>query len=178
MTLFRLTWVPNALTVMRLVLGLALAWLPATWQFWALLVGGFSDLVDGWISRSLGVASGFGQFVDPIADKTLFLAAAATALMSGWMTGWELLALAARDVAVCFLSVRALSLDWGHWRKLTPRLSGKIATGAQVAVLLTLFWRREPYPALVWAAASLSIWSAIDYSWRAHVASSERSSKS
>jgi cardiolipin synthase len=166
----RLAWLPNGLTILRFLLGLLLPWSPAEWQFWLLLVAGFSDLIDGAIGRWIGSTSGFGQFFDPIADKTLVLSALATALLSGWLSWPELIGLAARDLAVIGLSAWALSHGRQNWRKLTPRLSGKLATGAQVAALLSLFGRRQPLPILVWTAAAISIWSAADYGFCAYQA--------
>lgn len=157
----------NSLTVFRFVLGVALPWSPGAWQFWMLLIAGITDLMDGWISRQLGATSGFGQFFDPIADKTLVLSAVVTALLAGWISWPELLGLAARDVTVLVLCGWALCQRWDHWQRLTPRLSGKIATGGQIAALLAVFWTRQPMPALVWTAATLSILSALDYSCRA-----------
>jgi cardiolipin synthase len=158
---------PNFLTVLRFILALLLPFAPGEWQFTILLAAGFSDLVDGLISRALGAASGFGQFFDPIADKTLVISAAATALVAGWLTWIELLALASRDIAVVGLSVWAMSLDRGNWRKLTPRLAGKVAMAAQVSALLALFWTRGPWPAWVWTAAFFSALAAVDYSLHA-----------
>jgi len=166
----RIRWLPNFLTILRFLLGIALPWSPAGWQFWILLVAGFSDLIDGWISRLVGAASGFGLFFDPIADKTLVLSAVGTAWFAGWLSWPELLGLAARDLAVLALSVRALSLGWENRRRLTPRLSGKIATGGQVTALLAVFWWQQPLPALVWTAAALSVVSALDYGYRAYQA--------
>lgn len=163
-------WLPNSLTILRFVLGLALVFAPAAWQFWMLLVAGFSDLIDGLISRALGATSAFGQFFDPVADKTLVISAAATALFAGWMTWPELVALASRDIAVVALSGWAMSLDRANWIKLMPRLAGKIAMAAQVSALLALFWIRGPWPAWVWTASVFSAIAAVDYSldaWRA-----------
>lgn len=160
---------PNVLTVARFVLALVLPFSPAEWQFSILLIAGISDLVDGPVSRAVGGASGFGQFFDPIADKTLVISAAATALAAGWMTWPQLLALASRDIAVVALSFWAMSLSMGNWKKLTPRLSGKAAMAAQVSALLALFWTRGPWPAWVWTAAAFSAISAADYTvhaWR------------
>lgn len=161
----RIRWLPNFLTILRFFLGLVLPWSPAAWQFGILLVAGLSDLIDGWISRVVGATSEFGQFCDPIADKTLVLSAVGTAWFAGWVSWPELLGLAARDLAVLALSARALSLGWSNRRKLTPRLSGKIATGGQVTALLAVFWWQQPLPGLVWTAAALSVWSAADYAY-------------
>jgi phosphatidylglycerophosphate synthase len=170
----RWDWLPNSLTVSRFILGAALPFLPAEWQFGVLLAAGFTDLIDGWIGRILGCTSGFGQVMDPIADKTLVLGAVGTALVAGWVTPLELVLIAARDLTVLVLSARALSLGVANWRKLTPRLSGKFATGAQVAALLLLFWTRQPCPVMVGIAAAFSVLSAVDYSWRAWTAAGTR----
>ena len=162
-----MAWLPNSLTVLRLVLALWLPWAPAEWQFWILLVAGFTDLVDGAIGRALGGTSSFGQIVDPIADKTLALSALGTALYHRWITPLELLGVASRDLVVLALSGWALCLARENWRKMTPRLSGKIATAGQIAALLALFWLRAPAPVIVWIAAALSLVSAIDYAHRA-----------
>ncbi len=162
------SWVPNGLTVLRFVLGVTFPWSPAEWQFSILLVAGMSDLIDGWIGRLLGATSGFGQFFDPIADKTLVLSTVATAFLAGWITWLELLGLAARDLTVLVLGGWALAQDWGNWRKLKPQISGKIATGGQLVALLALFWNRTALPELVWTAAALSVVSVIDYTYRAY----------
>ena len=166
-----LAWIPNGLTLSRLVVGLVLPWSPAEWQFGLLVIAGFTDLIDGWIGRLLGATSGFGQIMDPISDKVLVLFTVFTAFCAGWLSWLELLALAARDLTVPVLSLIVLRRGRSNWRKLTPRLSGKVATGAQIGALLALFWFRQPWPLVVWIAGALSIASALDYSWRTYQAS-------
>jgi phosphatidylglycerophosphate synthase len=85
------------------------------------------------------------------------------ALKNGWLTPWEFPFFAARDIAVTVLSGLAIMLRGANWRKLQPRLSGKIATGGQVVVLLLLFARQQPQPMWVIVASVLSVWSAMDY---------------
>jgi CDP-diacylglycerol--glycerol-3-phosphate 3-phosphatidyltransferase len=162
------SWLPNSLTVLRFFAGIALLWIPAPWQFWVLLVAGFTDLIDGWLSRQLGGTSHFGRIVDPIADKTLVVAALVCVLRNGWLTPVELVLVAARDIAVTALSVVALFLKGANWKKLQPRLSGKIATGGQVVALLMLFATQQRRPVWVMIAAVLSVWSAIDYTLSAY----------
>lgn len=165
-----LCWVPNALTVTRFILGLLLPWSPERWQFGILLFAGFTDLIDGWIARRLQLSPSFGQLADPIADKTLILAAVFVLLREGWLPWWELVALISRDIVAVALSTVALAYGMGNWRRLKPRLSGKVATGGQVLALLALFWYRQPFPTIVWVAAALSFVSACDYAWQAILA--------
>lgn len=160
-------WVPNALTGLRLVLGLALPWPPEDWQFAILIFAGFTDLIDGWTARRLGLTSRYGQLADPVADKILVLGAVVAVMRAGWMSWFELAALMSRDVMAVILSGIALTYGMGNWIKLTPRLSGKLATAGQIAALGALFWYRQPLPVIVWPAAVLSIVAACDYTWRA-----------
>jgi cardiolipin synthase len=86
---------PNALTVLRLILSLAMfaalvavgvalshdgvgpqneLWL-ARFAFGAFVIAAASDFADGWLARRWGVTSLFGAILDPIADKILVCAA-------------------------------------------------------------------------------------------------------
>ena len=167
MKLLDWSWLPNGLTILRFIAGVMLPWVPVPWQFTVLLLAGFSDLVDGWLGRWLRVTSNFGQIADPIADKTLVIVAVLCALRAEWLSWPELVALLARDLTVPLLSVLALARNRENWRKLTPRWSGKIATAAQFAALLFLYWTRQPQPLMIAIAAGVSIISALDYTWKA-----------
>ena len=67
--------IPNALTLLRLLLAVPVGWLILREQYApALAVGlaaGLTDAVDGWLARRLNAYSRFGAALDPIADKTL-----------------------------------------------------------------------------------------------------------
>ncbi len=67
--------IPNALTLLRLLLALPVGWLILSEQFVPALVVGFvaglTDAVDGWLARRLNAYSRFGAALDPVADKTL-----------------------------------------------------------------------------------------------------------
>jgi CDP-diacylglycerol--glycerol-3-phosphate 3-phosphatidyltransferase len=72
---------PNAITLGRVVLALAVAPLLLTdafgmrmGAFAVFLVAAFSDLWDGHLARSRGWVSDFGKLMDPLADKLLLAA--------------------------------------------------------------------------------------------------------
>lgn len=161
-------WIPNALTLTRFVIAVTLPWSPAGWQFTMLVLAAVTELLDGWLSRWLAATSAFGQLFDPIADKTLILTAVCLALRNDWLSGEELIGLVSRDLVVLAFSARALLIDRRNWRRLKPRLSGKIATSLQLLALLALFWTCRPMPLLVWPAAAISAWAAIDYARHAY----------
>lgn len=161
-------WVPNALTGARFVLGLLLPWSPERWQFGILLIAGLTDLVDGWIARRLQLTPRYGQLADPIADKVLILAAVYTVMREGWVSWWQLIAIVSRDVVALILSVVALTFALENWRRLTPRVLGKLATATQIVALATLFWFRQPNDIVVLLAGAVSVVSACDYIGQAH----------
>jgi len=74
-----LQYLPNSLTISRLLLAVPLGILILREDFhWALGIGflaGLTDALDGFFARRLGVFSRFGAALDPIADKILITVA-------------------------------------------------------------------------------------------------------
>ena len=74
-----LQYLPNSLTVLRLLLAGPLGWLVLREQYhWALVVGllaGLTDALDGLLARRLNALSRFGAALDPVADKVLITVA-------------------------------------------------------------------------------------------------------
>jgi CDP-diacylglycerol--glycerol-3-phosphate 3-phosphatidyltransferase len=103
-------WIPNLLTLSRLVLLLPvmglLVWgegAVAHWLAFALfVVAGLTDWLDGWAARRTGCASTLGVFLDPLVDKVfanvllIFLACR----FPDWVPPWVVLLLVAREFAV------------------------------------------------------------------------------
>jgi cardiolipin synthase len=69
----RLRWLPNALTIGRMVLALPLLVALTThsyWTaFWLALLAGFTDALDGWLAKRNDWRTELGGLLDPIADK-------------------------------------------------------------------------------------------------------------
>jgi cardiolipin synthase len=96
--------VPNAVTLVRLLLMPVCAYLLATGRYgWGLVltaVVGSTDWVDGWLARRTGQVSRVGQLLDPLADR-LLIASVAIALVVRGVLPWPAAALLlARDLVL------------------------------------------------------------------------------
>ena len=120
---------PNALTLLRLILAPVVAW--AVWQAyatpeaaagaqdpgsglsstqtWALtaaglfIVAALTDLFDGWAARAFHADSRFGRLIDPIADKVLVGLPLIAISLVAWRAGWPLWWAIAGSTAVIVL---------------------------------------------------------------------------
>ncbi len=129
---------PNALTLVRLILAPVVAW--AVWQAyampnqaalaaaenfdaelsgaqtWALtaaalfVFAALTDLFDGWAARALKADSKFGRLIDPIADKALVGLPLIAISIVAWRAEWLLWWLIAASTAVIVLRDLAISL--------------------------------------------------------------------
>lgn len=133
-------YLPNALSVMRMVLVVPVVWALATHRYELALVlfalAGVSDALDGGLAKSRGWSSRLGAFLDPAADKLLVLGSY-TALAVDLQVPWWLVGLLfGRDIVI--VSGAAAY----RWRRgpfeIQPALTSKIATGLLIVVGLAL----------------------------------------
>lgn len=105
--------VPNALTVLRLLMVPVFGWLllrdggadPASRVLAAavFLVATLTDLADGAIARKHNLVTNFGKIADPIADKALTGIALVGLSYLGELPWWVTLVILAREVGVTLL---------------------------------------------------------------------------
>ncbi|MFA4874327.1 MAG: CDP-diacylglycerol--glycerol-3-phosphate 3-phosphatidyltransferase [bacterium] len=80
-----------------------------------------SDMVDGYLARKKGLQSTFGKFIDPLADKMLFIVAMIMMVGLGRMPAWIVAIFFIREVTITAL--RGIAVDEGiviaasHWGK-------------------------------------------------------------
>ncbi|KZS59285.1 CDP-diacylglycerol--glycerol-3-phosphate 3-phosphatidyltransferase [Mycobacterium pseudokansasii] len=107
---------------------------PARVAAWAIFaVASITDRFDGLLARNYGMATEFGAFVDPIADKTLIGAALIGLSMLGDLPWWVTVLILAREIGVTVLRLAVIRrgvipASWG----------GKLKTVVQ-AVAIGLF---------------------------------------
>jgi CDP-diacylglycerol---glycerol-3-phosphate 3-phosphatidyltransferase len=70
-----------------------------------------SDIVDGWLARQWKLVSTFGKFIDPLADKVIFLVAMVMMIPLGRIPAWLVCIFLIREVTVTAL--RGIAIDEG-----------------------------------------------------------------
>ena len=89
-----LRWVPNAISISRIVLVWPILWLIVNDEFiWALVlivIAGLSDGIDGYLAKRFDWGTSLGAKLDPVGDKILiagtFIALAWTGYIPVWLT--------------------------------------------------------------------------------------------
>jgi cardiolipin synthase len=140
---------PNILSALRLIAAPIAAWLILHSVDYAALcvfvLAGLSDAADGFLAKRFGLASRFGAWLDPAADKLLMLASFVSLTYVGavplWLTGLVI----GRDLAIVLgvLLAKVLGLPL----EVKPLMVGKVSTVAQVfyiALVLLLLTLSEP----------------------------------
>ncbi|MEZ5116369.1 MAG: CDP-diacylglycerol--glycerol-3-phosphate 3-phosphatidyltransferase [Candidatus Nanopelagicales bacterium] len=152
---------PNALTLLRLLLVPVFAWLlladagaDAGMRIAAAAVFVFAsvtDLVDGALARRLGAVTTFGKVADPIADKALTGVALVGLSALGELPWWVTLVILAREVGVTLLRF------WVIRHGVIPASrGGKAKTVAQM-VAITLYLLPLDGPWLVVRAVVMGV---------------------
>ncbi|MDP0492493.1 MAG: CDP-diacylglycerol--glycerol-3-phosphate 3-phosphatidyltransferase [Verrucomicrobiota bacterium JB023] len=143
----------------------ALRWLAVA----TYVVASLSDALDGYLARKLDQRSKLGAFLDPLADKCLFLFALTTLAVFPWgpedwrLPPWFIIIIVTRDVII----VGGLWI-LHHYQtgvKIKPHWSGKVCTVTQMFALGWVMLKWVPfsplYPAIL--ATVFTVWSGIAY---------------
>ena len=133
---------PNALTVVRLVLVPVFVVLGLQSQSWTALwaafvvfsVAAITDRFDGELARSWGQITDFGRIADPIADKALTLCGFGLLSYQGYLPWWVTILIAVRELGIT--AMRAFFLRRGV--VVSANQAGKLKTFMQMVALGTL----------------------------------------
>lgn len=157
--------IPSLLSSLRLVAALAFPFCPE--RHWGVLViaAGLSDVIDGWLARRLNAESWQGGLIDAIADKLFVTIALIVYASSDKFNLFWLPFLLSRDLYVLFTVLYITwNKKWYAFKAMEARISGKIATGGQFILFLTVIFVPKWVAASLFLASFCSIISAIDYS--------------
>ncbi len=159
-----LKWLPNVLSIIRLVLAISFPFVQQSLWLPIMVLAALTEWADGFAARRFGAETRLGQILDPVADKILFIAVLGTFLWAGLVAWWEILLLSLRDLAV--LS----GVFWVNYRQrpdffhnFLPKKSGKWATAAQYLYFFAVLALPSFNAYLLIVAVLVSTWSAVDY---------------
>ena len=163
-------YLPNLLSGLRLVAAPIVALLLMGGNDRAALglfaFAGLSDAADGFLAKRFGLATRFGRFLDPAADKLLMLASFVTLSVLNLAPLWLTAIVVGRDLAIVTGVVVIVLLDLPV--DIAPLFLGKLSTACQicyVAAALVLLSVGLAWPqwmqlaALATAAATLLSWA-------------------
>lgn len=122
----------------------------------------FTDYIDGYLARRLGLVTDFGKIADPIADKALIAAAMISLSIVGELFWWVTVVILVREIGITVW--RLFGVDY----VVAASRGGKLKTVTQTVGVGMLIL---PLPLWVWpvewvvvgAAVVLTVYTGIDY---------------
>ena len=133
-------------------------------------VAALTDWVDGFIARKYDMVTKFGEFLDPLADKLIVVAALAL-LLEVYATPWfaiPAILIIGRELVISGL--REWMAKIGLSNKVKVSMIGKVKTWVQMSAIAVLLIASNQYLfftslgfILIYAAAFMSVWSMIHY---------------
>lgn len=132
--------IPNALSVLRMLLVAPVAWLLVENEYRLTLglfaVAAVTDGLDGFLAKRCGWTSELGKILDPLADKILLVGVFITLAALGVVPVWLATAAVLRDVVI---TAGAIGYNWlygyPHGR---PTAISKLNTLSQILYLLLI----------------------------------------
>lgn len=147
--------IPNLLTILRLLMVPVIVALmnplslvpptpaEAAWAAGLFTIAFLTDWLDGYWARKYNLVTPLGEFLDPLADKIVFLCPLVALVPHGWAPGWVVSVLMFREFAVTGL--RAVAAEQGL--RINSTTSGRSKTVYQFAscMLLLLHYRLSDF---------------------------------
>ena len=175
--------VPNLLTLLRIALipfivVLYLADAPGIWIAGVFLLTSATDWLDGFLARRMNQVSPFGEFLDPVADK-LMIAVVLVMLVSDRQVLNATLNPGAFTIVTAIIIGREIAIsalrEWmaeiGSRTRVAVNQMGKVKTIGQMVAITLLLYQHDLWivpifrvgEVLLYAAATLTLWSMISY---------------
>lgn len=176
--------IPNILTLMRIAAIPLMVVLLLSGEressFWAAALfsaASFTDWLDGYLARRMGIVTVFGKFLDPIADKLIVMAALIMIIPLGRVPAWIVLVILGREIIITGL--RGIASSEGIVIEASDL--GKFKTIFQIVAIIALLLHYDyrwffasAHPLLhanmhnvgmfyLWIAFVITVWSGVDY---------------
>lgn len=169
---------PTYLTLLRIALVPILVLVfYSSWQYVHLactvifVIAGFTDWLDGYLARKMGLETSFGAFLDPVADK-LMVTVVLVLIVSQEANMYIAIPAAiiiGREITIA--SLREWMAELGQRAKVKVSVLGKWKTSAQMLAIGFLLYHDDLIGlpvntigySLLYLAAILTLWSMLNY---------------
>lgn len=165
--------VPNALTVLRILMVPLFGWLllaqggqDERLRWWALavfLVAITTDWVDGFLARRQGLITAFGKLMDPIADKALVGTALVGLSVIGLLPWWVTVVILVREIGITlmrFVVIKRGVIPASRGGKLKTVLQ---AVGISLVMAPLIGWLDDVGLWVMYLATVVTVLTGIDY---------------
>lgn len=167
LTIFRILLIP---VFMAFLLGLQVIPHRDAIAVGIFVAAALTDTLDGYFARSRNAVTVLGKLLDPLADKLLISAALVSLVELGRVHAWIAMVIISREFAVSGLRLVAAA----DRVVIAAGPLGKVKTFSQIVAVVALilpeygdYLGRPVSWYLLYLAALLTVWSGIDYFWKA-----------
>ena len=179
---------PNKLTLLRVIIAPVFMYFFLFESFYMRMIAlvlftaaSLTDLADGHYARKYGIVTGFGKFMDPLADKILISCALISFIALQYVSPLPVMLIIGREFAITGLRLlaayRGVLIPPSWWAKVKTFLQFSVVGLVIAFVSLTTALEHFGSPArqlfefdhylycsmLVWLAAVITIWTGVDY---------------
>lgn len=180
--------IPNKLTLLRIVIAPFFMVFFVIDNFYTRLislilftVASLTDLADGYYARKYGIITGFGKFMDPLADKILVSSALISFTSLGYVSPLPVMLIIGREFFITGLRLlgayRGLVIPPSWWAKIKTFLQLSVVgfIVAYVNMIAILHHFESPleqylifdyayyFSLAVWVTAIVTVWTGVDY---------------
>lgn len=145
------------------------------------LIAALTDLADGYYARKYGAMTGFGKFMDPLADKILVSSALISFVSLHYVSPLPVLLIIGREFGITGLRLiaayRASIIPPTFWAKVKTFLQMTVVSSMLAYISLATWLRhfdhndsillqfdyRFYFDILLWVTAVVTVWTGIDY---------------
>ena len=179
---------PNKLTLLRILIAPVFMYIFIIDNFYMRLIAlglfiiaSLTDLADGYYARKYGIITGFGKFMDPLADKILVSSALISFIALGYVSPLPVMLIIGREFSITGLRLLAayrgvvISPSW--WAKVKTFLQMSIVgiVLGYITLINALTHYDSPaltffsfdyyyyFNVLLWVTAVITVWTGIDY---------------
>jgi CDP-diacylglycerol--glycerol-3-phosphate 3-phosphatidyltransferase len=179
---------PNVLTLLRIVLAPVFMLFFVVDNFYMKLVGlclfvvaALTDLADGYYARKYGIITGFGKFMDPLADKILVSSALIAFIALKYVSAVPVILIVGREFAITGLRLmvayKSVVIPASFLAKVKTFLQMTVVSVMMgyISLMAALVHFDSPlveyfqfdyyfyFSLLLWVTAVVTVWSGLDY---------------